>query len=80
VIALPGRPLVRSGPYRWLRHPNYLAVATETLLLPLAFGAWRSAISGLALYLAALVLRLPAERRALAEARGETLDRGGVRP
>lgn len=80
VFALPGRPLVARGPYRWMRHPNYAAVAAETLLLPLAFGAWRAAVAGFALYLGALALRLPAERRALAQAGAQPLDREGVRP
>lgn len=39
IITLPGAALVRRGPYRWLRHPNYLIVAAEIALLPLAFGA-----------------------------------------
>jgi len=75
VFALPGEPLVARGPYRWIAHPNYLAVALETLLLPLAFGAWRAAVIGLALYLAALSLRWPAERRARRLALSQTLDR-----
>ena len=44
VITLPGAPLVRRGPYRFLRHPNYLVVAGEIAVLPLAFGAWEIAI------------------------------------
>jgi methyltransferase len=44
IISLPGAPLVTTGPYRYLRHPNYLAVAGEILLLPLAFGEWAVAI------------------------------------
>lgn len=39
IVTVPGTPLVRHGPYRWLRHPNYLLVAAELPLLPLAFGA-----------------------------------------
>ena len=39
IITLPDAPLVRSGPYRYLRHPNYLIVALEIAVLPLAFGA-----------------------------------------
>ncbi|HTU82440.1 MAG TPA: isoprenylcysteine carboxylmethyltransferase family protein [Candidatus Acidoferrales bacterium] len=39
VITLPNAPLVRSGPYRLVRHPNYLVVALEIAVLPLAFGA-----------------------------------------
>jgi methyltransferase len=38
IITLPGAPLVRRGPYRFVRHPNYLVVAGEILALPLAFG------------------------------------------
>jgi methyltransferase len=38
IITLPGAPLVRKGPYRYIRHPNYLIVCGEILVLPLAFG------------------------------------------
>ena len=44
IISLPTDPLVRQGPYRFLRHPNYLVVIGEIGLLPLAFGAWRIAL------------------------------------
>jgi methyltransferase len=44
VLSLPGAPLVRRGPYRWVRHPNYLIVTAEIAVLPLAFGAWWIAI------------------------------------
>ena len=44
IISLPGAPLVTTGPYRYLRHPNYLAVFGEIALLPLAFGEWTVAI------------------------------------
>lgn len=40
ILVLPGSAPVRRGPYRWLRHPNYVVVAAEIALLPLAFGAW----------------------------------------
>ena len=39
IITLPDAPLVRRGPYWYLRHPNYLIVALEIAVLPLAFGA-----------------------------------------
>jgi methyltransferase len=39
VIVLPDAPLVTRGPYRWVRHPNYLIVAAELAILPLAFAA-----------------------------------------
>ncbi|WP_343714663.1 isoprenylcysteine carboxylmethyltransferase family protein [Inquilinus sp.] len=44
VLSLPGAPLVRRGPYRWVRHPNYVIVAAEIAVLPLAFDAWTIAI------------------------------------
>jgi len=44
VLSLPGAPLVRRGPYRWVRHPNYLVVAAEIAVLPLAFDAWAIAV------------------------------------
>lgn len=45
VLSLPGAPLVRRGPYRWVRHPNYLVVAAEIAVLPLAFDAWAIALA-----------------------------------
>ena len=66
VIAMPGTPRVTRGPYRFLRHPNYLVVALEIPVLPLAFGAWQIALGfGLA-NLALLAHRIRIEERALA--------------
>ena len=70
IITLPGAPLVRRGPYRLLRHPNYLVVALEIPVLPLVFGAWALALGfGLA-NLALLIWRISLEDRALAPRRG----------
>ena len=67
VIVLPGLPLVFSGPYRWLPHPNYVAVVVEGFALPLVHTAWVTAIAFSALNaLLLLGFRLPVERRALA--------------
>lgn len=44
VIVIPDLPLVRTGPYRWLRHPNYVAVVIEGFALPLVHTAWVTAI------------------------------------
>ncbi len=44
VICVPGLPVVTGGPYRFLRHPNYLAVVVEVLALPLVHGAWLTAV------------------------------------
>ena len=68
VIVLPGAPLIRRGPYRWLRHPNYLAVVVEILAAPLMFGAWRTALAFSAANLFALRVRIRCEERALANA------------
>src|SRR5262245_30067292 len=40
VIVVPGMPLVTGGPYRWLRHPNYVAVVAEGVALPIVLSAW----------------------------------------
>lgn len=74
ILVLPGAPLVRSGPYRWLSHPNYLLVACEIALLPLAFGAVVYAVVFTALNLAVLVWRVRVENAALAAA-GPPVDR-----
>lgn len=69
VIVLPQVPLVQRGPYRWLRHPNYLVVALEFPLLPLVFGAFRLALLFGALNLVLLAWRIRIEEGALAPAR-----------
>ncbi|MBK1667129.1 hypothetical protein CKO28_03600 [Rhodovibrio sodomensis] len=66
VIVVPGRARVRRGPYRFVRHPNYLIVALEIPLLPLAFGAWPLAIGFALANLAMLAWRIRVEERALA--------------
>ncbi len=65
VWVLPGAPPVATGPYRWLRHPNYVAVAIELLAAPLMFGAWRTALAATAVNVVALAIRIPAEEAAL---------------
>jgi methyltransferase len=65
VIVVPGSERVQSGPYRIVRHPNYLIVALEIPLLPLVFGAWPLAVGfGLA-NIALLAWRIRVEDRAL---------------
>jgi methyltransferase len=65
IISLPCAPLVTSGPYRYLRHPNYLVVAGEILLLPLALGEWAVAIIFSIANAAMLAWRIRAEDAAL---------------
>jgi methyltransferase len=66
ILVVPGRPLVASGPYRLMRHPNYVAVALELLSVPLIFGAWMTAtLATIANAALLLCVRIPAESRAL---------------
>lgn len=67
VIAVPGEAPVTSGPYRLLRHPNYVAVALELCALPLVHGAVLTAASFTLANLLLLAVRIPAEERALGE-------------
>jgi len=64
-LVLPGAPPVERGPYRWLRHPNYLAVVAEVAALPLALGAWRTAIAASLANATVLAVRIRVEERAL---------------
>jgi methyltransferase len=65
IIVLPGEPLVRAGPYRYLAHPNYAVVAGEIAVLPLALGLpWLAALFTI-LNAAVLAIRIRAENRAL---------------
>jgi methyltransferase len=65
VVVPPGAAPVVAGPYRWLRHPNYLAVVVEVACLPLAYGCWRTALAFSAANAALLRVRIRAEERAL---------------
>lgn len=69
IITLPGAPLVRRGPYRFVRHPNYLVVVLEIAVLPLVFGAWALAAIFSLMNAAILYVRIRAENRALAARR-----------
>lgn len=69
IVTVPGAPLVTSGPYRFLRHPNYVVVCAEIALLPLAFGAVEIAIVFSILNAALLSWRIRVEERALAPRR-----------
>lgn len=67
VIVVPSLHLVTRGPYRWLRHPNYLAVVVEGFALPLVHSAWITALAFTVLNAILLLgFRLPTENTALA--------------
>ena len=65
IIILPGEPLVRRGPYRFVNHPNYLVVVGEIAVLPLVFGLWQVALLFSLLNAAILAVRIREESRAL---------------
>jgi methyltransferase len=71
IIVLPDAPLVRRGPYRYLRHPNYLLVAAEIAVLPMIFGAWKIALIFTIATAFLLVWRIRVEEVALG-LRGDT--------
>ena len=66
ILILPGAMPIRRGPYRYIPHPNYLAVVLELACVPLLFGAWltAAAFSLLNAWLL-LAVRIPAENEAL---------------
>jgi methyltransferase len=66
VVVVPGSAPVVRGPYRFIRHPNYLAVAVEIVALPLVHGAWLTALVFSLANAWLLRLRIAAEERALA--------------
>jgi methyltransferase len=66
ILVIPGKDLIQRGPYRYFRHPNYVAVAVELASVPLIFDAWITAmIVSLLNLLLLLCIRIPAEEKAL---------------
>ena len=72
VIVVPGLPLVERGPYRWLRHPNYVAVVAEAVALPLVHSAWITAVVFTAVNAGLLRVRISSKNAALAQALAES--------
>ena len=67
IIVFPDARPVTSGPFRFARHPNYLAVAIEVVAVPLIGGAWVTAIVFSLGNAILLMVRIPAEERALGQ-------------
>jgi methyltransferase len=65
IVVFPNAPLVTSGPYRFLRHPNYVAVAVEIIALPLVHSGWLTALVFSLANAALMAVRIPAEESAL---------------
>lgn len=66
ILVIPGAAAIRRGPYRFLSHPNYVAVAIELISVPMIFGAGITATIATFLNAALLLgIRIPEEERAL---------------
>lgn len=65
IIILPGSELVAKGPYKIMKHPNYVVVGMEFILIPLLFNAYATAILFPLLHLALMKVRIPHEEKAL---------------
>ncbi|MCY3774656.1 MAG: hypothetical protein OXH11_01610 [Candidatus Aminicenantes bacterium] len=70
IMVVPGGKRIRTGPYRYVNHPNYLIVCGEIAVVPLMFGAWVLALIASVLNLLALRTRVRVENKALAEVYG----------
>lgn len=65
ILVVPNAMIVKKGPYRWLKHPNYVVVAIELLLIPLLFEAYVTAILFTCLNAWMMVVRIQTEEKAL---------------
>lgn len=75
IITLDNAPIVKKGPYALIRHPSYVVTLIETLLLPMAFGAWGLALIMTAIWAAVLHYQILLEDAALAGRREPGKDR-----
>lgn len=65
VVVVPGMSIVRNGPYRLFRHPNYVGVAGELVGVLFMTGAWTFGSAGTLLFVALMLARVRVENRAL---------------
>ncbi len=68
IIVLPGVTVIKKGPYRYIKHPNYVIVAVELFVIPLLIGAQLTAFLFPILHLLLLRVRIPSEEKALTRA------------
>lgn len=78
VIVVPGQDRVVRGPYRWLPHPNYVAVVAEGVALPLVHSAWGTAALFTTLNAALLGVRIRVEEGALVHLRSAVSPRAAT--
>ena len=67
IIVVPGERPITDGPYRFIRHPNYVAVALEMVCVPLIHGCWLTAIVFSIANALVLQTRIRGEEKALGE-------------
>lgn len=65
IIIVPKGKVIRKGPYQFMRHPNYLIVALEFIVIPCLFQAYVTAVVFSLLNVLILIIRIPAEEKAL---------------
>ena len=65
IIVVPNAELVKSGPYKYIRHPNYIAVITEIAVIPLIFSCYITCIIFSAINIILLLRRIKIEEKAL---------------
>jgi methyltransferase len=71
IITLDKAPVVKAGPYRFLKHPNYAVTIAETFLLPAVFGAFALGVIMTAVWVAVIRYKIELEDAALAERRAK---------
>ncbi len=67
IMTLESAPLVTAGPYRFMRHPNYVITTLETAILPMVFGAWALSIIMTVIWGSVLNYKIILENKALLE-------------
>ena len=65
IIVLPEANIVKKGPYQYVKHPNYIIVTIELIVIPLLFQAYMTAILFTIFNAVILAIRIPTEERAL---------------
>lgn len=65
IIIVPGELVISKGPYLYMKHPNYVIVAVEILIIPLLFQAYITAVLFTLLNMVIMTIRIPAEEKAL---------------
>ncbi|MYL32809.1 hypothetical protein GLW08_00045 [Pontibacillus yanchengensis] len=68
IIVLPGANLIAKGPYRYFKHPNYLVVGVEFIVIPLLLNAYFTAVLFPIFHVLLMKIRIPHEEKALTEA------------